>query len=109
MKYGFSLNMIKHYCEGIGIKYFSVPELGVVSVYRKNLESKDDYKKLFRFYKQKVLPKNIEKIETLAELLKRNKRIALMCFEKDHEMCHRSMTGRFLSDYCNSKYELFHI
>jgi len=64
-----------------------MPELGIESDKRQNLETNEDYKQLFTEY-QKSLPNKKEQIEQIEKMAKQ-KRIALMCFEKDHNHCHR--------------------
>jgi uncharacterized protein (DUF488 family) len=47
MKYGFSKNQLKNACESIGISYFHIPELGIDSEKRADLNTMSDYEKLF--------------------------------------------------------------
>lgn len=50
MKYGFSKNQLKKYCESIGIRYLHFPEVGIQSEQRQELSSQADYDKLFAIY-----------------------------------------------------------
>jgi uncharacterized protein (DUF488 family) len=92
MKYGFSKKQLKFIVENVGVKYIHIPELGIESNKRQNLNSSRDYEKLFRYYERNTLPKKSEELEELNKILISNKRIALMCFEADHKCCHRSRT-----------------
>ena len=88
-KTGFSKNQLATYCERVGITYRHLPELGIPSHRRRDLNSRKDYELLFDEYEREDLPQAGEAIGKLAALLKEYSRIALTCFEKDHEFCHR--------------------
>lgn len=109
MKYGFTGRLLKHYVEETGIKYISVPELGIESRHRKNLDNQDDYATLFKIYENEILPQRNDKMALLRNLIMQEKRIALMCFEKDEQMCHRGIASRYLQSYCGNKYGLSHL
>ncbi len=54
----------------------------------------------------------LEKSEALEELYKlfiSNKRIALMCFEADHNCCHRSRTINALATKFKKDYPIKHL
>lgn len=56
-KYGFSKSTLSNACEGVGIRYEHLPELGIVSDARRNLETQADYDALFAHYERYDLPK----------------------------------------------------
>lgn len=87
-KFGFSKSKLKHIVETVGIKYAHIPMLGIESEERAMLKTKEDYHVLFDSYK-KTLSQRTEQIEQLYILFSANRRIALTCFEKEAEMCHR--------------------
>ena len=101
MKKGFSKSQLEKFLGKASIGYLHVPELGIESEKRKNLESADDYKELFKAYRS-ALPGRKEKIAEL-QALGEKQRIALMCFEADKNFCHRGV----LSDFLNQ--EVVHI
>ena len=70
-----------------GIDYLHIPELGIESEDRQNLNSKDDYEQLFKKYRE-TLPLKEVYINRIMEL-GTEKRIALLCFEADVNSCHR--------------------
>lgn len=109
MKYGFTGRSLKHYVEETGIKYISIPELGIESRHRKNLDNQEDYINLFKIYENEILPQRNDKMALLENLIMQEKRIALMCFEKDEQMCHRGIASRYFQSYCNNKYGLSHL
>ena len=61
MKYGFSKSQLKNACEGVGIIYIHIPEVGIDSDKRQELNSQDDYDKLFKLYAENNLIKTIDK------------------------------------------------
>ncbi len=97
MKRGFSKSTLKNQLEKAGIKYGHHPELGIDSDKRKSLETKEDYDALFREYK-KTLPEKRTEVEELKEMSK-HERIAIMCFEKDPEYCHRGQISEYAGGF----------
>jgi len=87
-KYGFSRRTLAWLCEKVGIEYVHVPELGVPSSMRSNLDGCAAYEELFDYYEAEILPRESEAVERVSGLIT-EKPSTLMCFEVDHEMCHR--------------------
>lgn len=90
MKYGFSKSQLKHACESIGIHYIHIPELGIDSDKRSELNSINDYNRLFKEYERTTLVENQDQLENILKLTHKYQRIAITCFEKEPCMCHRS-------------------
>lgn len=89
-KYGFSKSQLKTACEGVGIRYIHIPELGIQSEQRKELHSQNDYDLLFEQYEKSTLTNNTDAIRYIRQLIKTDDRIALTCFEKNPAQCHRT-------------------
>lgn len=89
MKYGFSKSQLSNACNGVGIKFVHIPELGIQSEKRKALNSQSDYDVLFEEYNKTVLKNIVDKQKEILQLLRSEKRIALTCFEKNINQCHR--------------------
>jgi hypothetical protein len=87
-KFGFSKSTLSHVLPQIGIGYMHVPELGIESEKRAHLEEKQDYTRLFKAYRL-TLPQKTTGIDKVKQLLAQYQRIALTCFEKEHDDCHR--------------------
>lgn len=100
-KYGFSADKLEQVTQGTKIRYAPFPALGIESEKRKNLDSTDDYYNLFTDYR-KTLPYREKELERLYRVFEEDGRIALMCFEKDPAMCHRSV----IRDCLCSKYPI---
>jgi uncharacterized protein (DUF488 family) len=96
-KFGFSKNKLKHIIETVGLSYMHIPDLGIESNKRTCLETKEDYLRLFKGYERELADHSVQ-LESLFSLLRTNKRIALMCYEKDPDMCHRHVIRDYLID-----------
>ena len=89
MKFGFSKNLLKRYCENLNILYVHIPEVGIMSDQRKGLNTQADYDALFEFYSKVNLPDTKVAQENILNLLNTYRRVALTCFEADICQCHR--------------------
>lgn len=89
MKFGFSKQQLRKHLEKINVDYVHIPDLGIESEKRQDLNSQKDYKHLFSWYEKNVLPQKEPFLEQLISHLKKYKRIALTCFESSHFNCHR--------------------
>lgn len=109
MKYGFSKNQLKKYCSSIGIEYIHLPEVGIQSNQRQELNSQQDYDLLFESYRKNNLPKTLSTQQQILELLIQNQRIALTCFESNICQCHRKHLAEAIQHLPNFNYEVKHI
>lgn len=89
MKYGFSKKSFSDYIEKAGMKYVHIPELGIPSAMRKGLGTSVSHEQLFQKYETDLLPKQEEAQARLLDLIAKNSRVALICFEADYHFCHR--------------------
>jgi uncharacterized protein (DUF488 family) len=109
MKYGFSKTLLKRYCESLGIKYVHIPEVGIQSEQRKELNSQADYDKLFAVYRKQNLTRTTKAQTEILDLLRKNKRIALTCFEANICQCHRKHLAEAVQGLPGFEYEVEHI
>jgi uncharacterized protein (DUF488 family) len=109
MKYGFSKSQLKNACNGVGIEYIHIPEVGIDSEQRQELKNQIDYDSLFKIYKEKNLKESIDSQTKILNLLTKNKRIALTCFEADICQCHRKHLSEAITNLKDFKYKLEHI
>lgn len=109
MKWGFSKNLLKKYCEHLGISYVHFPELGITSEQRQGLCTQDDYSKLFENYRQNTLSHTTQSQMEVFRLLNQHQRIALTCFEADIHQCHRKHLAEAVSKLPGFTYEVKHI
>ena len=103
-KYGFSKNQLQKACEGVGIQYIHIPELGIESDKRQTLKSQKDYDALFEMYEQTTLKEKKEYIIKIQDLIEKEKRVALTCFEKDPLQYHRTRIIKVLMNLPEIKY-----
>jgi uncharacterized protein (DUF488 family) len=103
-KYGFSKSQLQKACDGVGIRYIHIPELGIESNLRQDLRSQADYDILFDRYEKTTLINNRKALLCVKELIDTDKRIALTCFEKNPLQCHRSRVAKALMQLPDIKY-----
>lgn len=96
MKYGFSKKRLTEYTGVAGIIYVHIPDLGIPSDLRKNLNSPLAYQNLFDFYFSQILPEHTGALEQLKSIINSSKRVAITCFEADHQFCHRHKVAEYL-------------
>ncbi|TXD85521.1 DUF488 domain-containing protein [Subsaximicrobium wynnwilliamsii] len=108
-KYGFSKKLLSSFCNNLGIEYLHIPEVGIDSSKRRELNTQKDYDILFDDYNKTVLEETIESQDYILRLLKKHKRIALTCFEADTCQCHRTHLAEKIKRLPTFKYKLQHI
>jgi hypothetical protein len=109
MKFGFSKSQLRKACEGVGIRFLHIPELGIHSDKRQELNTQIDYDMLFDEYNRTVLSSETEKQNEILQLLISEKRIALTCFEKNINQCHRKHLANSIADLEGFSYLVKHI
>lgn len=89
-KYGFSKGTLSYACEGVGIRYEHLPELGIESARRVNLDSQAAYDSLFDQYAREDLPLQESTLRMIRQwICVDGYRVALTCFEHLPRQCHR--------------------
>lgn len=109
MKYGFSKTQLVRSCSSLGLTYMHFPEVGIQSDLRQELNSQSDYDKLFTLYCEKELPNTLPTQQSILNILKQHKRIALTCFERDICQCHRKHLAEAIARLPGFDYQLKHI
>ena len=94
MKYGFTRDALISICFDMKIRYRNIPSLGIPSGKRKRVRTKSDTDALFREF-QGFLKEQTVRLKSIIDLGK-ERRIALMCFERDPLLCHRSIVAEAL-------------
>ena len=74
------------------IEYFDLSNLGASKELRGKLQKTGNYTVFFREYR-KFLRQNIHLIDDIRELIDDGRQVALLCFEKDNEKCHRKIVA----------------
>ncbi|MCA1763424.1 MAG: DUF488 domain-containing protein [Flavobacteriales bacterium] len=109
MKFGFSKTLLKRYCNNLDIEYKHIPEVGIASNKRRNLESQMDYDILFAEYSETTLSETGEVQKNILGLIKKYNRIALTCFESKPCQCHRSHLADAISMLPEFSYTVKHL
>lgn len=109
MKFGFSKHQLKSACESLGIEYIHIPELGIESDKRQQLNCQADYDNLFVSYRKEVLDNTKLYQEKILNLLKDKHRVALTCFEANICQCHRKDLSESVIEHSHYHYKLQHI
>lgn len=84
-------------CEAAGIEYGGWSTLGSTEKQRDRLHATGDLKGFHRSFKKYTVEHLEQPIEELAEVA-RSKSVALLCYERSHEECHRMVISEALAD-----------
>ena len=95
-KYGFSKTTLSKECESVGIRYEHLPELGIASEQRRELNTQSDYDALFAVYERSSLPEQARTLGTIRGWIEEGERVVLTCFERLPEQCHRHCVAEAL-------------
>lgn len=95
-KYGFSKSTLQKSCEGVGIRYEHLPELGIASENRRGLKTRKDYDNLFDAYTHESLPKQLNVLKKIMSWIEKSERVVLTCYERLPEQCHRTCVAKEL-------------
>jgi uncharacterized protein (DUF488 family) len=95
-KYGFSKVTLSKACEGVGIRYEHLPELGIASEQRQELQRQADYDALFAEYERERLPHGRAALDKIRGWVAAGERVALTCFERLPQQCHRHRVAEAL-------------
>ena len=95
-KYGFSKNTLARGCEGVGIRYEHLPELGIASEQRQSLDTQADYDALFADYERTWLPKQGSALKKIQGWIEAGERVTLTCYEHQPNQCHRHCVAEAL-------------
>lgn len=93
-KYGFSKATLKNACDAVHIRYVHIPELGIESNKRQRLQTQADYDALFDEYEHTTLKENQKALIMLKNIVQADKRVCLLCFERDPRQCHRTRVAK---------------
>ena len=85
---GFSKRRLHETLGDSGISYEHLKRLGNPKENRGALRTGDE--SAVRFFEKRLLAEGAEDLRQLQQLL-RNEHVALLCFERDHRTCHRSL------------------
>lgn len=96
-RYGFHKSTLSKICKNLNIDYHHFPMLGIPSTLRTPLNTKEDYRKLFRQYKNNVLATENKAVEEATKLIQMKPSV-LACMEADFHLCHRMPLGKTIAE-----------
>ena len=108
-KYGFSKRTLSTSCEGVGIRYEHLPELGIDGQRRRELETQADYDALFADYERDDLPKQEKALDRITAWVKEGARVALTCYENQPLQCHRHCVAEALERTTDRDWRVEHL
>lgn len=108
-KYGFSKGTLSRSCEGVGIRYEHLPQLGIPSDERRDLRTQADYDALFANYERKILPLQGQALSTITRMVQAGDSVALTCFELHHQQCHRHCVAEAIDRDSSGKLKASHL
>ena len=108
-KYGFSQRTLAASCDGVGIAYEHLPDLGIPTAQRRGLTSQDDYDALFADYRRRSLPSQTATLNRIADWLRAGSRVALTCYERVPEQCHRHCVADALGELLGAELVVTHL
>ncbi|MBI3986834.1 MAG: DUF488 domain-containing protein [Lentisphaerae bacterium] len=109
-KYGFSKGTLGKGCEGVGIRYEHLPELGIASDRRRALNSQADYDALFAEYKRDDLTRQGAALDRIAAWIQKDgERVALTCYELHPQQCHRHCVAAALAPLLPGRADIRHL
>jgi hypothetical protein len=108
-KYGFSKGTLSKACEGVGIRYEHLPELGIASEQRQELHTQADYDALFAEYERESLPQQRAALDKIRGWVTAGERVALTCFERLPQQCHRHCVAEALERMSGAQLRAHHL
>jgi hypothetical protein len=108
-KYGFSKRTLATGCEGVGIGYEHLPELGIASEQRRDLDTQADYDALFAEYERDSLPQQADALSKIRAWVRSGARVALTCYERLPHQCHRHCVAEALERESGKKFAARHL
>jgi len=108
-KYGFSKSTLARGCVVLGIRYEHLPELGIATETRRGLKAPADYDALFAVYAREWLPRQMEALTKIQCWVEEDERVALTCYERLPELCHRHCVAKAMEKKCGLSFAPRHL
>ena len=92
----FGAKALSSLCAAAGIEYQGWQRLGSTDLQRRRLKQTGDFASFRRLFRAMLLRSRGQELAALVRLA-RKRRLALLCYERRHEECHRSIITRLLA------------
>lgn len=99
-RFGFHKSTLERHCRDLAIQYTHVPELGIPSSKRVDLNDLMSYDRLFDYYEKTILSAEKGSLKTISSLMCKEPS-ALMCMEADAKCCHRTRLAAAIAKVTN--------
>ena len=106
-KPGLSKTKLAAGSEAVGVRYVHLPALGNPKDNRDSFREGRPKEGCIRFSALLARPASIASMDQL-EALARDGRVAVLCFERDHDRCHRQVIVNELTDRLGDHLKLIH-
>lgn len=107
-KPGFSKTKLSRHLNRVGIEYLHLRTLGSPRESRKKLRRDRDFRQFSEEYEEH-LDGRIEDVTALWSLIASGNQAALMCFERDHAQCHRTLLVHRLLEGVDNPPGVYHL
>ncbi|ACL04208.1 protein of unknown function DUF1130 [Desulfatibacillum aliphaticivorans] len=107
-KKGFSKTALSTMLLGNHIEYMNLRGLGTTKEMRTQLKSTGNFKIFSKNYAQ-TLSERGNDIKTIMDLINSGETVALLCFERDPETCHRSLVANEIKKQDGNGLKIKHI
>lgn len=88
-------------CDESGIRYETWTRLGSTQHQRESLRETGDYTRFYRLFRDLMKRGRKNEIRALADL-SATATIALICYERAHDECHRSVVAELAAELCDA-------
>jgi uncharacterized protein (DUF488 family) len=99
-RFGFHKSTLERHCRDLAIQYTHIPELGIPSSKRVDLDDLKSYDRLFGYYEETILSAQEDSLKTVSSLMCKEPS-ALMCMEADAMRCHRTRLAAAIARVTN--------
>ena len=107
-KRGFSKSALNKILGDNDINYLNYPELGTTKELRNHLKVNRDYLYFFKEYKKNIEKKG-EFLDEINTMINSGERVALLCFERNAQKCHRKVLADSLKAKDGNGIKIKHI
>ena len=108
-KFGFGRRQLELAVSAMGMAYVNIPELGIESHRRQDLKSDQDYDVLLEEYVVTTLSERESSLARIVDLIREHGRLALTCYEANHNLCHRSRVVAALRNRPDFHHRVLHL
>jgi uncharacterized protein (DUF488 family) len=106
-KPGLSKTKLAASAEAVGVRYVHLPALGNPKDNRDSFREGRPQEGFIRFSALLAQPAAVASMDQL-EAIARDGRVAVLCFERDHDRCHRQVIVKELTERLGNRLDLIH-